>query len=85
MLSSSGASVNARANPRSSLGNQIGSKVCTFANMGQPKIEFIMDNSDGPQRIIPSYSTMDTISGHVAITAAIETPFEDIDIAFIGE
>lgn len=69
----------------SSLGNQIGVKVRTLANMGQPNIEFVMDDSDGPRRTIPSYSTMDTISGHVAITAPVDTRFEDIDIAFIGE
>ncbi|KAF2627646.1 arrestin [Macroventuria anomochaeta] len=68
----------------SSLGNQIGSKVRTLANMGHPNIEFVMDDSDGPCRIIPSYSTMDTISGHVAITVPADTRFEDIDIAFIG-
>lgn len=69
----------------SSLGNQIGNKVRTFANIGQPVIEFIMNDSDGPRRTIPSYSTMDTISGHIAITAPADTRFEDIDIAFIGE
>ncbi|KAJ4365504.1 hypothetical protein N0V95_000439 [Ascochyta clinopodiicola] len=68
----------------SSLGNHIGSKVRTVANMGQPSIEFSMDDSDGPRRIIPSYSTMDTISGHVAITAPADTRFEDIDITYIG-
>ncbi|KZM22131.1 uncharacterized protein EKO05_0003805 [Ascochyta rabiei] len=73
-----------RTHPMSSLGNQIGSKVRTLANMGQPNIEFIMDDSDGPRRIIPSYSTMDTISGHVAITAPADTHFEEVDIAFIG-
>jgi hypothetical protein len=73
------------SHPMSSLGNQIGSKVRTLANMGQPNIEFIMDDSDGPRRIIPSYSTMDTVSGHVAITSSVDTRFEDIDIAFIGE
>jgi hypothetical protein len=73
----------------SSLGNQIAGnvagKVRILANMGQPNIEFVMDNSDGPRRSIPSYSTMDTISGHVEITAPSDTRFEDIDIAFIGE
>lgn len=68
----------------SSLGNQIGSKVRSLGNVGQPRIEFIMDDSDGPRRIIPSFSTMDTVSGHVAITALADTRFEDIDIAFIG-
>ena len=52
----------------SSLGNQIGNKVRTLASIGQPNIEFIIDDSDGPRRTIPSYSTMDTIAGHVAIT-----------------
>lgn len=72
-----------------SVGNQIAcniaGKVRTLANMGQPNIEFVMDDSDGPRRIIPSYSTMDTISGHIEITAPSDTRFEDIDIAFIGE
>ncbi|KAF9692026.1 hypothetical protein EKO04_010074 [Ascochyta lentis] len=86
MPSSSSVSINSgsRTHPMSSLGNQIGSKVRTLANMGQPNIEFVMDDSDGPRRVIPSYSTMDTISGHVAITVPAETPFETIDIAFIG-
>lgn len=69
----------------SSLGNNIGTKVRSLANIGQPIIEFVMDDSDGPRRTIPSYSTMDTISGHVAITAQADTRFEDIDVAFIGE
>lgn len=68
----------------SSLGNQIGNKVRTLASIGQPNIEFVIDDSDGPRRTIPSYSTMDTIAGHVAITAPSDTRFEDIDIAFIG-
>lgn len=69
----------------SSIGNHIGSKVRTLANMGQPVIEFVMDDSDGPRRAVPSYSTMDTISGHVTIVAPADTRFEDIDIAFVGE
>lgn len=73
----------------SSLGNQVAAgvagKVRVLANMGQPNIDFIMDDSDGPHRSIPSYSTMDTVSGHVEITAPYDTRFEDIDIAFIGE
>lgn len=87
MLSSSGASISSavRTHPMSSLGNQIGNKVRTLASIGQPNIEFIIDDSDGPRRTIPSYSTMDTIAGHVAITAPSDTRFEDIDIAFIGE
>lgn len=63
---------------------QIGTKMRSLANAGQPVIEFVMDDSDGPRRTIPSYSTMDTISGHVAITAVVDTRFEDIDIALIG-
>ncbi|KAF3002486.1 hypothetical protein E8E13_005775 [Curvularia kusanoi] len=86
MPSSSGSSISsaARTHPMSSLGNQIGNKVRTLATIGQPNVEFVMDDSDGPRRTIPSYSTMDTISGHVAITAPADTRFEDIDIAFIG-
>lgn len=68
----------------SSLHNQIGARVRTLANVGQPVVKFVMDESDGQHRAIPSYSTMDTISGHVAITAQTDTRFEDIDIAFIG-
>lgn len=64
---------------------QIGTKMRSLANVGQPIIEFVMDDSDGPRRSIPSYSTMDTISGHVAITALADTRFEDIDISFIGK
>ncbi|KAH6643014.1 hypothetical protein C7974DRAFT_114854 [Boeremia exigua] len=85
MPTSSRASISsATRNPMSSLGNQIGARVRTLANVGQPNIEFVMDDSDGPRRIIPSYSTMDTISGYVAITAQADTQFEDIDIAFVG-
>lgn len=91
MPSSSRASINSgnRTHPMSSLGNQIAGnvagKVRTLANMGQPNIEFIMDDSDGPHRSIPSYSTMDVVSGHIDITAPSDTRFEDIEIAFIGE
>jgi len=73
----------------SSLGNQVAAgvagKVRVLANMGQPNIEFVMDDSDGPRRSIPSYSTMDTVSGYVEITAPSDTRFENIDIAFIGQ
>ncbi|KAF3049555.1 hypothetical protein E8E11_004253 [Didymella keratinophila] len=90
MPSSSRASISSgtRTHPMSSLGNQVAAgvagKVRVLANMGQPNIEFVMDDSDGPRRSIPSYSTMDTVSGHVEITAPSDTRFEDIDIAFIG-
>ncbi|KAF1926260.1 arrestin [Didymella exigua CBS 183.55] len=86
MPSSSRASISSgfRTHPISSVGNQIVGKARTLANMGQPNIEFVMNDSDGPRRIIPSYSTMDTISGYIEITAPSDTRFEDIDIAFIG-
>jgi hypothetical protein len=44
-----------------------------------------MDGSDAPRRIVQSYSTMDTISGHVVITAPFNLRFENIDISFVGE
>lgn len=69
----------------SQVAGNIAGKVRTLANMGQPNIEFVMDDSDGPRRTIPSYSTLDTISGHIEITAPSDIRFEDVDIAFIGE
>jgi hypothetical protein len=67
------------------ISNQIGSKVRTVVHYGLPTIEFHIDDCDGPRRVIPSYSTMDTIAGHVSITAAFDTRFDDLDIAFIGK
>lgn len=67
-----------------SLGNQIGYKVRNMAQYGQPAIVIDLKDSDGLRRVIPSYSTMDTIEGTVTITATHDTHFEDIDIAFVG-
>jgi hypothetical protein len=67
------------------ISNQIGSKVRTVVHYGLPTIDFHIDDcDDGPRRVIPSYSTMDTIAGHVTITAAFDTRFDDLDISFIG-
>jgi hypothetical protein len=85
MPSSSAISVLSRTNTMQAISNQIGSKVRTVAHYGLPSIEFNIEDSDGPRRVIPSYSTMDTIAGHVTITAAYDTRFEDIDISFIGK
>lgn len=68
-----------------SIGNQIGYKVRNISHHGQPDIAISLNSSDGPRRVIPSYSTMDTIEGSVTITAAHDTRFEDIDIAFVGK
>lgn len=67
-----------------SIGNQIGYKVRSMAQHGQPSIDIILNSNDGPRRPIASYSTMDTCEGLVTITAARDTHFEDIDIALIG-
>lgn len=67
-----------------SIGNQIGYKVRNIAHFGQPTIDIILNEGAGPRRVIPSYSTMDSIEGRVVITAAHDTRFEDIDIAFVG-
>ncbi|KAJ8111203.1 hypothetical protein OPT61_g6149 [Boeremia exigua] len=79
MPASSRASVSSagRSHPMSGLLQQL-------ASVGQPNVEFVMDDSDGPRRTIPSYSTLDTISGYVAVTVTADTRFEDIDIALIG-
>lgn len=62
---------------------QIGSKVRTIAQHG-PIIDITLHEHSGPRRHIASYSTMDTCEGVVTIVAARDTPFEDIDIAFVG-
>ncbi|KAF2200140.1 arrestin [Delitschia confertaspora ATCC 74209] len=66
-----------------SLRNQMGYKVCNMASMRRPAMEINLDKADGAWAT--SYSTMDTISGTVTITATNDTRFDDIDIAFIGE
>ncbi|KAF2853505.1 hypothetical protein T440DRAFT_515638 [Plenodomus tracheiphilus IPT5] len=66
------------------IGNQIGYKVRNIAHYGQPAIAIDLADSDGPRRVIASYSTMDTIQGTVTITAPHDIRFEDIDIAFVG-
>lgn len=69
-----------------SMRNQVGSKVRTLTHHGQPTIEIDLKGSDGPRSTwVTSYSTMDNIEGTVSITAAHDTRFEDIDIAFVGE
>ncbi|KAF2471021.1 arrestin [Lindgomyces ingoldianus] len=68
-----------------SIGNQIGYKVRNIAHYGQPQIEINLDGGHGPTgRYVTSYSTMDTITGTVSVTAAHDTRFEDIEIAFTG-
>lgn len=66
------------------ISNHIGSAVRNVVHYGLPAIDFHIDDCDGPRRVIPSYSTMDTIAGHVTITAAFDTRFDDLDISFIG-
>lgn len=69
-----------------SMREQVGSKVRTIANYGQPTIEIDLKGAKGPRSTwVTSYSTMDNIEGTVSITAAHDTRFEDIDIAFVGE
>jgi hypothetical protein len=68
------------------IGNQIGYKVRNLAHNGQPTIEISLnDQNRHRHRFVTSYSSMDSIEGTVSITAAQDTRFEDIDIAFIGE
>jgi len=68
-----------------SMRNQVGYKVRNLAHYGQPHIEIHLDGREGPRNTwVTSYSTMDAIEGHVAITAPYDMRFEDIDIAFIG-
>lgn len=83
--STSSASVLAQASTMQQISNQIGYKVRNIAHHGQPVVGINLNDSDGPRRAIPSYSTMDTVEGVVTITSAHDTPFEDIDIAFVGE
>lgn len=68
-----------------SMRNQVGYKVRNIAHYGQPTIEIHLNGTEGPKNtFVTSYSTMDAIEGHVTITAAHDTRFEDIDIAFVG-
>jgi hypothetical protein len=56
-----------------------------MTHYGQPTIDINLNGTDGPRNTwVTSYSTMDIIEGFVAITAAQDTRFEDIDIAFVG-
>ncbi|OAL47194.1 arrestin [Pyrenochaeta sp. DS3sAY3a] len=84
MPSSSGASVLSHANTMHSIGNQIGYKVRNMAHYGQPAIEINLNGSQARGTFVTSYSTMDTIEGHVTITAPHDIRFDDIDIAFVG-
>ncbi|KAF1944708.1 arrestin [Clathrospora elynae] len=85
MPSSSGVLVSVQSNTMQSIGNQIGYKVRNMAQHGQPAIDINLDDSNEQrQKFVTSYSSMDSIEGTVTITAAHDTSFEDIDIAFIG-
>jgi hypothetical protein len=69
-----------------SIGSQIGHKVRNLAQLGRPTIEIELDSTLSGARgaYITSYSTMDNIEGKVSITAANDTRFDEIEIAFIG-
>ena len=85
MPSSSGASAIVYPDRMQALGNQIGYKVRNISHHGQPTIEIDLNGENDRQRkFVTSYSSMDTVEGTVKITAQHDTPFEDIDIAFIG-
>ncbi|KNG51972.1 arrestin (or s-antigen) n-terminal domain protein [Stemphylium lycopersici] len=85
MPSSSGASVIVYPDRMQALGNQIGYKVRNISHHGQPTIEIeLNEDNDRQRKFVTSYSSMDTVEGTVKITAQHDTPFEDIDIAFIG-
>ncbi|OAK97735.1 arrestin [Phaeosphaeriaceae sp. SRC1lsM3a] len=85
MPSSGPSSEYSRSIAMQSMRNQVGSKVRTLTHHGQPTIEIDLKGSDGPRSTwVTSYSTMDNIEGTVSITAAHDTRFEDIDIAFVG-
>ncbi|CAO2658039.1 Nn.00g072990.m01.CDS01 [Neocucurbitaria sp. VM-36] len=84
MPSSTRASVFSHTSTMHSIGNQIGDKVRTIAHYGQPNIEISLNGSEGRHAFVKSYSTMDTLEGHVNITASHDIRFEDLDIAFIG-
>jgi hypothetical protein len=78
--------VHSHSNTMQTMRNHVGYKVRNLTQYGQPTIEIDLSGSDGPQNSwVKSYSTMDSIEGTVTITAAHDTHFEDIDIAFIGE
>ena len=57
----------------------------SFARRIQPTIDINLHGARGNNAFVVSYSTMDTVEGEVVITAAHDTRFEDLDIAFIGE
>ncbi|ORY16527.1 hypothetical protein BCR34DRAFT_597542 [Clohesyomyces aquaticus] len=83
MPASSSASIHTSS--MQSIGNQIGYKVRNIAHYGQPQIDIHLDGSHGPHgRYITSFSTMDTITGTVSVTAPHDMRFEDIEIAFTG-
>jgi hypothetical protein len=64
----------------------IGERVLNVAHYGQPAIEINLDKTRGTQgNYITSYSTMDTVEGTVSMTAQHDTPFEDVEIAFVGK
>ncbi|KAF2277867.1 uncharacterized protein EI97DRAFT_374012 [Westerdykella ornata] len=67
------------------IGNQIETKMRTLASCGKPAIEIELGGSHGVHgKWVTSYSTMDTIKGTVSVVAPHDTPFEDIEIAFVG-
>ncbi|KAH8728513.1 hypothetical protein GQ44DRAFT_769483 [Phaeosphaeriaceae sp. PMI808] len=84
-MTSTRASVNSHTSTMQSMRNQVGYKVRSMAQHGQPTIEINLNGSDGTHNSwVTSYSTMDTIEGNVTVVASHDTRFEDIDIAFIG-
>lgn len=58
----------------------------TLAAHGKPTIEIELGGGHGMHgKWVTSYSTMDTIEGAVSVVAPHDTPFEDIEIAFVGK
>lgn len=82
-MSMSGTANHASMHPRRM---SVGNKVRTLAHHGKPIVEIELDKVDGAMGLwITSYSTMDTIEGIVWVTAPHDTPFQDIQISFIGK
>lgn len=66
--------------------HSMGNKMRSLALNHKPLVEISLNNSHGVHgNWVTSYSTMDTIEGTVSITAAHDTPFEEIEISFSGE
>jgi hypothetical protein len=69
-----------------SMGNQLSNKMRNLALHHNPVVDISLGNSHGTHGTwVTSYSTMDTVEGAVSITAAHDTPFEDIEISFSGK